>query len=100
MLRRGLLHPARLPGVERSMWLVQVFDLDAGHLGEVEQALRAMTGVGVASAFRDEQPYVVAECPTQRDAILAQEVVARIDPNAIVVHTTAGADGAHEPIGL
>lgn len=82
------------------MWLVQIFDLDAGHLSDVEEALRAMTGVRVASAFRDEQPYVVAECPTQRDAILAQEVVARIDPSAIVVHTTAGAGEAQEPVGL
>lgn len=79
------------------MWLIQIFDLDAGQLGEVEEALRAVPGVRVASAFRDEQPYVVAECPTQSDAIVIQGVVARIDPTAIVVHTTAGAG---EAVGL
>ena len=82
------------------MWLVQIFDLDAGHLVEVEVALRAMEGVGVASGFRGEQPYVVAQCPKQSDAILVQEVVARVDPTAIVVHTTAGAGEIHEAVGL
>ena len=82
------------------MWLIQIFDLDVRRLGDVEEALRAIEGVGVASALRDEQPYVVADCPTDADAVRVQNVVSEIDPAAIVVHTAEGAGEAQDPVGL
>ena len=41
------------------MWLIQIFDLHPESLQQVEDAIRAMDGVGLASAVRDGQPYVV-----------------------------------------
>ena len=50
------------------MWLIQIFALHAEDLKQVEASIRAVDGVKRASALRDGQPYVVAECPTERDA--------------------------------
>ena len=75
-------------------WLMEIYDLDAGGLQQVEDAVRALEGVTAASALRGDQPYAVVECPTQSDAIRVQIAVAAIDPAAIVVTTTEGADDA------
>ena len=83
-----------------SMWLIQIFDLHAENLREVEDAVRAMEGVTMVSALRDGQPYVVAECPTERDAIRVQDAVGSVDPTAIVVTTRDGAGEAQELVGL
>lgn len=80
-------------------WLIEIYDLDAGGLQQVEDAIRAMEDVTAASALRGDQPYVVVESPTQSDAIRVQNAVAAIDPAAIVVTTTEGAD-AQELVGL
>ena len=82
------------------MWLIQIFDLDVEGLRQVEDAIRAMDGVAMASALRDGQPYVVVDCPTQSDAMRVQNTVAAVDPTAIVVTTTEGADPAQELVGL
>lgn len=82
------------------MWLIQIFDLHPESLQQVEDAIRAMDGVGLASAVRDGQPYVVVECPTQGDAIRVQSAVAAADPAAIVVSTTDGAGETQELVGL
>lgn len=83
-----------------NMWLIQVFDLQAEGLRDVEDSVRAMDGVAMASALRDGQPYVVVECPTQGDAIRVQDAVTAVDPAAIVVCTTEGAGEAEELVGL
>jgi hypothetical protein len=75
-----------------NMWLIQIFDLHAEDLRQVEDSIRAMDGVGMVSALRDGRPYVVAECPTERDAIRVQEAVAAVDPTAIVVTTRDDAE--------
>jgi hypothetical protein len=85
---------------EHNMWMIQIFDLQAEGLREVEASVRAMDGVTMASALRGDQPYVVAECPTESDAIRVQVAVAAVDPAAIVVSTTEGADPEQELIGL
>ena len=82
------------------MWLIQVFDLHSEDLRKVEDSIRAMEGVTMASALRDGQPYVVADCPTEGDAIRVQNAVAAIDPVAIVVTTRDGASEAQELVGL
>jgi hypothetical protein len=83
-----------------NMWLIQIFDLHAESLHQVEAAIRAMDGVTMASALRDGQPYVVAECPTEGDAIRVQDAVAAVDAAAIVVTTTDSAGDAQELVGL
>lgn len=82
------------------MWLIQVFDLQAEGLRDVEDAVRAMDGVAMASALRAGQPYMVVECPTQGDAIRVQDAVTAVDPAAIVVCTTESAGDAEELVGL
>lgn len=81
------------------MWLVQIFDLHAQNLQQVEDAIRAIGGVGMVSALRDDQPYVVAQCPTQDDAMRVQHAVAAVDPGAIAVYTSDGT-ATQEAIGL
>ena len=82
------------------MWLIQIFDLQAEDLRDVEDAVRAIEGVSAASALRDDQPYVVVECPTEGDAIRVQNAVGAIDRDAIVVTTTEDAGEAQELVGL
>ena len=82
------------------MWLIQIFDLRAENLQPVEDAIRAMEGVTLVSALRDGQPYVVVECPTQKDAMRVQDAVVAVDPTAIVVSTTEGAGESPELVGL
>jgi hypothetical protein len=82
------------------MWLVQIFDLHAENLAQVEDAIRAIDGVGMASALRDEQPYVVAQCLTEDDAMRVQHALAAVDPDAIVVSTCDGIGETQELVGL
>ena len=82
------------------MWLIQVFDLHAEDLHQIEGAIRAMEGVTMVSALRDGQPYLVAECPTEGDAIRVQNAVAAVDSAAIVVTTADGVGEAREVVGL
>ena len=82
-----------------NMWLIEIFDLDAGRLRQVENAIRVMEGVTLASALRDGQPYVVVGCPNQSDAMRVQHTVAAVDPAAIVVITTEGAGEPQELVG-
>ena len=91
-----MLHESRVD----NMWLIEIFDLQTEALPQVERAIRAMDGVTAASAIRADQPYIVAECPTEAYAIRVQNAVAAIDPAAIVVSTTEGADPAQEPVGI
>ena len=81
------------------MWLIQIFDLHSEDLRQVEHAIRAIEGVTMASALRDNQPYVVAECPTQDDAIGVQHAVAAVDAAAIVVTTADGGGESQELAG-
>lgn len=82
------------------MWLIEIFDLNAGALQEVEDVIRVMEGVTMASAVRDGQPYVVVGCPTESAAVLVQHTVAEVDPAAIVVHTNDGVGEPQEVVGL
>lgn len=69
------------------MSLIEIFDLDVLRVTDVENALRAIDGVKTASALRDDRPYVVVECPTEADALRVHNVVAAIDPGALIVPT-------------
>jgi hypothetical protein len=82
------------------MWLIEIFDLNADALQEVEDAIRVMEGVTMASAIRDGQPYVVVGCPTEGAAVRVQHTVAEVDAAAIVVHTNDGAGEPQEAVGL
>ena len=79
-------------------WLIEIYDLDAGGLAHVENAIRVIEGVTVASALRDGQPYVVVGCRTQSDAMRVQRSVAAVDPAAIVFYATEGADERQEAV--
>jgi hypothetical protein len=83
-----------------NMWLIEIYDLNAGGLVQVENAIHVMEGATMASALRDGQPYVVVGCPTESDAIRVQHTVAAVDPAAIVIHTTEGAGESQELVGL
>jgi hypothetical protein len=82
------------------MWMIEIFDLDAGRLREVENAIRVIEGVTLASAVRDGQPYVVAGCPSQSEAMRVQHTVAAVDPAAIVINTTLAAAEPQELVEL
>ena len=82
------------------MWLIQIFDLHADSFGQVEDAIRAMDGVVMASGLHNDQPYVVAECSTEGDAMRIQHAVAAVEPSAVVVSTCDGAGAVQEVIGL
>ena len=79
-----------------STWLVEIYDLNAECLADVEGAIRVMEGVTLASALRDGQPYLVVGCRTESDAIRVQHTVADVDPAAIVIHTTEGVGESRE----
>ena len=83
-----------------NVWLIEIYDLNAEGLVQVENAIHVMKDVTMASALRDGQPYIVVGCPTQSDAIRVQHTVAAVDPAAIVIHTTEGVGESQELVGL
>jgi hypothetical protein len=81
-----------------SAWLIEIYDLNAECLADVEGAIRVMEGVTLASALRDGQPYLVVGCRTEREAIRVQDTVADVDPAAILIHATKRAGESQEAV--